>query len=41
MISTTHDRVLLLIGGDRLHLIKQFLEESRECTVVDANEYLN
>lgn len=41
LISTPQDRVLLLIGGGHVHLIKQFLEESGVCTVVDANKYLN
>jgi len=41
LISTPQDRVLLLIGGGHVHLIRQFLEESGVCTVVDANEYLN
>ena len=41
LISTPQDRILLLIGGGHVHLVKQFLEESGVCTVVDANEYLN
>lgn len=41
LISTPQDRVLLLIGGGHVHLIKQFLEESGVCTVADANKYLN
>lgn len=41
LLSTSQDRVLLLIGGGHVHLVKQFLEESGVCTVVDANEYLN
>ncbi len=41
LISSPEDRILLLIGGGHVHLIKQFLEESGVCTVVDANEYLN
>ena len=40
LITSPQDRVLLLIGGSHVHLIKQFLEESEVCTVVDANEYL-
>ena len=41
LISSPQDRILLLIGGSHVHLIKQFLEESGVCTVVDANEYLD
>lgn len=40
-ITSPQDRVLLLIGGSHVHLIKQFLNESGVCTMVDANEYLN
>ena len=40
LITSPQDRVLLLIGGSHVHLVKQFLEESGVCTVVDANEYL-
>ena len=40
LITSSQDRVLLLIGGGHVHLIKQFLEESGVCTVVDADEYL-
>lgn len=40
LVSSQEERILLLIGGSHVHLIKQFLEESGECTVVDANEYL-
>ncbi|MEO4052626.1 DUF5694 domain-containing protein [Solibacillus sp. CAU 1738] len=40
LISSSEDRVLLLIGGGHVHLVKQFLEESGVCTVVEANEYL-
>lgn len=40
VITNPQDRVLLLIGGGHVHLIKQFLEESGTCTVIDANEYL-
>ncbi|QFF99127.1 hypothetical protein PB01_09960 [Psychrobacillus glaciei] len=41
LISNPQDRILLLVGGGHVHLIKQFLEESEVCTVIDANEYLN
>jgi len=41
LITTEQDRVLLLIGGAHVHLIKQFLEESGMCTVIDANDFLN
>ena len=41
LLSTPQDRVILLIGGAHVHLIKQFLEESGVCKVVDTNEYLN
>ena len=40
LITSPQERVLLLIGGSHVHLIKQFLEESEVCTVVDATEYL-
>ncbi|QUW20844.1 hypothetical protein JSQ81_13580 [Sporosarcina sp. Marseille-Q4063] len=40
LITSPQDRVLLLIGGSHVHLVKQFLKESGGCTVVDANEYL-
>lgn len=41
LITGPQDRVMLLIGSGHVHLIKQFLEESGVCKVVDANEYLN
>lgn len=40
VITDPHDRVLLLIGSGHVHLIKQFLEKSGTCKVIDANEYL-
>src|SRR5699024_3405199 len=40
VITNSEDRVLLLIGGSHVHLIKQFLQESEACKVIDANEYL-
>ena len=40
LITSSEDRVLLLIGGSHVHLVKQFLDESKVCTLVDANEYL-
>lgn len=40
LMTSPQDRVLLLIGGGHVHLIKQFLEESGACTVVNASEYL-
>lgn len=40
LITTPQDRVLLLIGSGHVHLIKQFLKESGDCKVIDANEYL-
>src|SRR5690625_442406 len=40
VITSSEDRVLLLIGGSHVHLIKQFLQESEACKVIDANEYL-
>jgi hypothetical protein len=40
VITDPKDRVLLLIGSGHVHLIKQFLEESGTCKIIDANEYL-
>lgn len=40
VITSSEDRVLLLIGGSHVHLIKQFLRESEACKVIDANKYL-
>ena len=40
VIMNFEDRVLLLIGGSHVHLIKQFLKESKACKVIDAKEYL-
>jgi len=41
LMTSPQERVLLLIGIAHVHPIKQFLEESGACTLIDANEYLN
>ncbi|GAA3716493.1 hypothetical protein GCM10022378_03440 [Salinicoccus jeotgali] len=38
LIQAKHDRVLLYIGAAHLHLLKQFLTESRQVDVVGFNE---
>ncbi|HJF34277.1 MAG TPA: DUF5694 domain-containing protein [Sporosarcina psychrophila] len=40
LISTSEERILLLIGGGHVHLVKQFLSESNQCEVVEAIDYL-
>ncbi|WJY27302.1 DUF5694 domain-containing protein [Sporosarcina trichiuri] len=39
LMTDPQDRVLLLVGGGHVHLVKQFLAESGVCEVVDASEY--
>lgn len=40
LITNPEERVVLLIGGSHVHLVKQFLAEADVCTLVDASDYL-
>lgn len=40
LINTPSERVILLIGGAHLHLLRQFFRESGVFHVEDVNDYL-
>ncbi|RWZ58182.1 hypothetical protein EQV77_10400 [Halobacillus fulvus] len=39
-ITEPEDRVLMLVGGDHLHLLRQFLHDSGDFSLSDVNDYL-